>query len=67
MGAKFWTLLRQTMALMLNCRVCEMIHIAKEHAPTFHVWNIVLDREMRTSKHARKFAIGARGYGDTMV
>lgn len=44
-----------------------IIHAANEHAPTFHVWNIVLDREARTSKHATRFATGARGNVESIV
>ena len=34
---------------------------AKEQAPTFQVWNMPLDKEMSTSMHPMKFAMGTRG------
>ena len=37
------------------------VQTAKEHAPTFQDWNILLDIDKSINKHAPKFATGTRG------
>ena len=60
-GAIFSTLSDHIIALIAIVKLCMAIHMAKEQAPMFQDWNIVLDIDRRTSMHAVRFAMGTRG------
>ena len=60
-GATFSTLSDPIIALIALVKLCMATQMAKEQAPMFQDWNIVLDIDRITSMHAVKFAMGTRG------
>ena len=60
-GAIFSTLSDHIIALIALVKPCTATQMAKEQAPMFQDWNIVLDIDRITSMHAVKFAMGTRG------
>lgn len=61
------TLSAQMIASTATVRAIIITQIAKEHAPTFQDWIMLLDIEESTSMHARKLAMGTRGYVGSML
>ena len=61
-GALFSTLSDHIIAPIPVVKPCTVTQMAKEQAPMFQDWNIVLDIDRITSMHAVKFAMGTRGY-----
>ena len=66
-GAVFATLFDQMIEFKPVWKLRIAIHAAKEHAPTFQDWNMFLDNDRSISKLAKKFAVGTRGYVESMV
>ena len=66
-GAVFATLFDQMIEFKPVWKLRIAIHAAKEHAPTFQDWNMFLDNDRSISKQAKKFAVGTRGYVESMV
>ena len=60
-GAMFRILLDQMMEFNPVRKLIIATQTAKEHAPTFQDWNILLDIDKSINKHAPKFATGTRG------
>ena len=60
-GAMFAILLDQMIEFKPIWKLIIAIQKAKEHAPTFQDWNILLDIDKSINKHAPKFATGTRG------
>ena len=60
-GDIFAVLLDQTIEFKPTRKLIIAIQTAKEHAPTFQDWNILLDIDKNINKHAPKFATGTRG------
>lgn len=58
----FSTLSAQMIASTATVKPIITTQIAKEQAPTFQDWNMLLDIEESTRIHARKLATGTRGY-----
>ena len=63
----FSTLLDQMIEFMAILKLITAIQTAKEHAPIFQDWNIFLDSDRSTNKHAAKFAVGTRGKVGSMT
>ena len=53
--------------LIVLVRLWMAIHIAKEHTPIFPEWNMALERDKRTNRSARKFAVGTSGNVESIV
>ena len=60
-GATLLVLFDQTIEFTPISRFNTNVQNANEQAPTFQVWNMPLDKEMSTSMHPMKFAMGTRG------
>ena len=67
MGATFWTLLYHTIEFMAEVKLSIAVQMAKEQAPMFQDWNMLLDIDKITSKQAKKFATGTRGNVGSMI
>ena len=66
-GDIFAVLLDQMIEFKPTRKLIIAIQTAKEHAPTFQDWNIFLDSDRSTNKHAAKFAVGTRGKVGSMT
>ena len=60
-GEMFAVLLDQMIESKPVWKLTIAVQTAKEHAPTFQDWNILLDIDKNINKHAPKFATGTRG------
>ena len=66
-GATSSTLFAQMVKLIVLVRLWIAIHMAKEHTPIFPAWTMALDRDKRTNRSARKFAVGTSGNVESIV